>query len=58
MVENQFESKVKIIQSNNGIEHHIYIPNTAEQNDIIERKHQHMIHLTMCILSKARLPLS
>lgn len=58
-VERQFESKVKVIRSDNGskfimkhfdddtgIVHQNFCIETPEQNGIIERKHQHLLNVT------------
>ncbi|KAA0035483.1 retrotransposon protein, putative, Ty1-copia subclass [Cucumis melo var. makuwa] len=41
-----------------GIEHRITCPYTSKQNDIVERKHRHIIEIGLTLLSQATLPLS
>ena len=58
-VERQFETKVKVIRPDNGAEfimrqfyddtgiaHQITCVETPQQNDIVERKHQHLLNVT------------
>lgn len=62
-VENQFESHVKIIRSDNGAEfsltyfftskgivHQTSCVETPQKNDIVERKHQHLLNITRSLL--------
>ena len=68
-IETQYNGKVKIIRSDNGIEffmHHYYASKgiihqttcveTLEQNGIVERKHQHLLNITRALLFQASLP--
>ena len=61
-VERQFESKVKVIRSGNGLEfimkqfydygivHQTNCIETPHQNDIVERKHQHFLNVVQSLL--------
>ena len=70
-VETQFDSKVKILRSDNeaeflmndfyarkGIIHQTTCVETPEQNGIAERKHQHLLNVTQALLYQAQLPLN
>ena len=66
LVENQLSHKLKTFQSNGGrefcntplqsffdskgISHQKSCPYTPEQNDIVERKHRHIVEITMSLL--------
>jgi len=67
--ENQFQTTVQIIRTDNGIEfamkdffsskgiiHQTTCVETPEQNDIVERKHQHLLNVTRALLFQANLP--
>ena len=72
MVENQFNSKIKIFQcdgggefelkefithlDNHGIVKNISCPGTPEQNGIAERKHRHLVETGLTMLFHAQLP--
>ncbi|CAH9142791.1 unnamed protein product, partial [Cuscuta epithymum] len=72
MVENLFNSKIKIFQSDgggefdnhgmreiflsNGILFRKSCPDTPEQNGIAERKHKHLLELTRTMLLEAKMP--
>lgn len=69
LVDTQFETKVKIIRSDNGQEfimqdfyaskgiiHQHSCVKTAQQNDIIERKHQHLLNVVRALSFQAHLP--
>lgn len=69
MVETQFESKVKMVRSDNrpefrlvefyafkGIIHQTSCVATPQQNGIVEGKHQHILVVTKALLFKAELP--
>lgn len=72
LVENQFNCKIKAIQSDwggefrsftnflktNGIVHRISCPYTHPQNGSVERKHRHIVELGLCLLAQASLPIS
>ena len=68
-IETQFNSKVKIIRTNNGSEffmhdffalkgiiHQTTCVETPKQNGIVERKHQHLLNVTRALLFQANLP--
>lgn len=73
LVENQFDRKIKIFQSDGGgefsnnafadhlvscsIQHQLSCPGTLQQNGITEKKHQHIIKLGLAILFEASIPL-
>jgi len=67
-VENQFETKVKVIRSDNGHEfkmneffsskgiiHQTNYVETPEQNGIAERKHQHLLNVTRALLFQSKI---
>ena len=69
MAENQFNSKVKIIRSDNGPEfrletfyaqkgiiHQTSCINTPQQNGVAERKHKHLLNMACALLIQAGLP--
>lgn len=69
LVERQFETKVKVIRSDNGaafimhqffestgIVHQTSRVETPQQNGIIERKHQHLLNVTRALLFQSKLP--
>ena len=74
MVANQFSLKIKTFRSNgggeftsnefksylsnHGIAHHISCPHTPQQNGVVERKHRHIIEITITLLSQAFLSYS
>ena len=68
-VERKFDTKVKIIRSDNGSEfimkqfndesgiiHQTSCVKTPQQNGIVERKHQHLFNVTRSILFQSNLP--
>ncbi|KAM1051317.1 hypothetical protein EV2_033841 [Malus domestica] len=71
-VENQFNTKIKVLQSdgggeflstafkdylaNHGIVHFISCPYTPQQNGLVERKHRHIIETAITLLTAASLP--
>ena len=71
MVELQFSSKIKSIQTNwggefrsftsflanHGIVYRLICPHTHHQNGIVERKHRHITELGLTLLQHASLPL-
>lgn len=71
MVENQFNTKIKGIQSDggkeyspftkylisHGIPHRLSCPYTSEQNDSAERKHRHITEIGLTLLANASMPL-
>ena len=73
LVENQFERKIKIFQSDRGgeftsnlftnhlaqcgIAQQLSCPNTPEQNGVAERKHQHIVETGLTMIFHATLPL-
>jgi len=63
LVENQFETKVKVIRSDNGHEFKMYdffnskgiihqtsCVETPEQNGVAERKHKHLLNVTRSLI--------
>jgi hypothetical protein len=69
LVENQYNSKVKIIRSDNGIEfempqlyaakgiiHQHSCVESPEQNGRVERKHQHLLNVGRALLFQAKMP--
>ena len=68
-VERQFESKVKVIRSDNGSEfimkefyddigivHQTSCIETPQHNEIVERKHPHLLNVTRSLLFQSNLP--
>jgi len=67
-IENQFKTTVKTIRTDNGAEfamnfffskgivHQTTYVETPEQNEIVERKHQHILNVTRTLLFQANLP--
>ena len=68
-VKNQFNRNVKIIRTDNGKEfywkdfyerhgiiHQTSCNETSQQNSIVERKHQHILNITRCLIFQSRLP--
>ena len=69
MVENQFNTKVKVVRSDNGPEfkldtfyklnriiHQTSCVNTPQQNGVAERKHRHLLNVARGLLFQANLP--
>lgn len=71
MVENQFNTKIKALQTDgggestaltsvlndNGIHHRISCPHTSEQNGLAERKHRHLVDMGLTLLANASMPM-
>jgi len=68
-IENHFQTKTKTIHTNNvvgfilkdffaskDIIHQITCVETPEQNNIVERKHQHLLNVTTTIIFHSNLP--
>ena len=71
-VENQLNSKIKILRTNNGGEftfnafklfcsshgiiHQFSCPHTPQQNGVAERKHRHVVEYGLTMLSHSKLP--
>jgi transposase InsO family protein len=74
LVENQFSTQIKQLQSDgggeflskqftslletNGIFHRISCPYTAQQNGLAERKHRHVVEMGLSLLAQSGLPQS
>lgn len=70
LVENQFDHKIKILQTDgggefialksflqtHGIQHRLSCPYTPEQNGLAERKHRHITEMGRTLLAKSSLP--
>lgn len=73
MVENQFKTTIKTIRSDNGLEitskettqffitngiiHQKSCPYTPQQNNVVERKHNHLLQTARALLFQSKLPL-
>ena len=71
-VENQFNTKIKVIQCDNGVEYKPLIPiaqssgmlirytcpYTSVQNGRAERKHRHVVEMGLTLLAQAHMPLT
>lgn len=73
LVENQFNKKIKVFQSDGGgeftsnqfkthlvecgIKQQISCPHTPQQNGVAERKHRHLIELSLSMLFHSQVPL-
>jgi len=68
LVENQFETKVKIVRSDNGNEfkihdlfnskgiiHQTTCVETPEQNGIAKRKHEHLLNITRALIFQSKI---
>ncbi|MDV3143313.1 MAG: DDE-type integrase/transposase/recombinase [Sweet potato little leaf phytoplasma] len=72
LVENRFEKKIKILQTDwggefrsftsflqaNGIEFRHPCPHTSQQNGVVERKHRHIVEMGLTLLAHASMPLA
>ena len=74
LIETQFSTKIKTFKSGgggeytstafksflfqHGIIHQIFCPYTPQQNDLVERKHRHLIETTITLLSQASMSTS
>ncbi|KAG9453782.1 hypothetical protein H6P81_006686 [Aristolochia fimbriata] len=74
LVENQFSAKIKVFQSDGGIEfmskkfqdllsssgihHNVSCPYTPQQNGLVERKHRHIVEMGLTLLAPASMPKS
>jgi transposase InsO family protein len=71
LVERQFNRKILAVQSDwggeyrkldsfftkLGIAHHVSCPHAHQQNGVIERKHRHIVEVSLALLSQASMPL-
>jgi histone deacetylase 1/2 len=71
LVERQFSRKIKYVQTNwggeyhklnnffqtIGIHHRLICPHTQEQNDSVERRHNHIVETGLTILGHCSAPL-
>ncbi|MDV3183805.1 MAG: DDE-type integrase/transposase/recombinase, partial [Sweet potato little leaf phytoplasma] len=72
LVENRFEKKIKILQTDwggefrsfssflneHGIEFRHSCPHTSQQNGVVEHKHRHIVEMGLTLLAHASMPLS
>ncbi|KAJ0610987.1 putative RNA-directed DNA polymerase [Helianthus annuus] len=70
MVERQFSTKIKAVQSDwggefrqlssffkqIGINHRISCPHTSEQNGTVERRHRHVVETGLTLMAQSRVP--
>lgn len=69
-IENQFNSKIKVLRSNDGPEfsmvefysnkrvlHQLSCVESSQQNVVVERKHQHLLNVAQSLRFQANLPL-
>ena len=71
LAENQFQTKLQALQTNNGGEYHAFLPYlrdnsiqprftypyTHQQNGVVERKHRHIAEMGLTLLAYAKMPL-
>ena len=72
LVENQFDAKIKILQTDwggegrfvstflasRGISHRVSCPYTLQQNGWVERKNRHVVEMGLTMLVHSRVPMS
>lgn len=59
MVETQFDTKIKALQSDwGGVLHKVACPYTPQQNGRVERKNRHVVEMGLTLLAHSSTPLS